>query len=38
MNKILSIATFAGIIFLSSCGASTKQDDTDLAAEKGRTG
>src|SRR4029077_21216048 len=34
MNKILSIATFAGIILLSSCGASSKQENKSVTEKK----
>jgi len=34
MNRILNIAMLAGIILLSSCGASTKQENTGVAEKK----
>src|ERR1700724_3326528 len=34
MQKILNAGIFTGIIFLSSCGASSKQDKPDLAEKK----
>jgi membrane fusion protein, multidrug efflux system len=34
MQKILNAGIVAGIIFLSSCGAASKQDKTDLAEKK----
>jgi len=34
MNKILSIVMLAGIVFLSSCGASTKQENKSLTEKK----